>query len=496
MKEETSRAITVQVVLATTGRRRLLTVRHRGTASIPSLSLPLPGPGGSSPAKVLVSDVMSSVLHSWAAGSEGGRASTTDTASERPYVELFDYAALRPLQATEGINPGQCLLLFTPAALSGALEELLAGKGAADATNPQAAEEERWAGLRQAILALDVPLQLHRESMDKEMEACTLKVRGTEVQFSAAKEGIADALGRAERVKVFYDDDVSLVELVDVEAISLIVCQGEEKLSEAAQLLEDARAMVPDIMSEIAKEEQAARDLLGTRAWGCAPASGVEDMCESAVAVLMREVERKTCAVRRVLTAIRKVMRLLQRCDHYCDAVLIHVVQRHRNLCDLPEGMEAARELVGRRIVLRRAIRRLLLPLQGERDSIEDAVSAFSQRWATCVPESIFKAVCNPLPPLLPAEDQLAQEMDRHLVDVERDVTEDLLGSIGSTPIVHSLDQRLQGMESKLQQCMAELECTRQENKQLKAALATALKRTEVHGAVAQAEGGQHKGMP
>ncbi|KEG12829.1 hypothetical protein DQ04_01401130 [Trypanosoma grayi] len=461
--------IVVQLVIASTGFRVSLVVKQAKSPSLlASSSLASSSQGNVvTTTKIFVSDV---VLGVQSRGSSPQGVSGTE-GSKQSYVEVFDYATLRPLLANEAVTDGQKLLLFTPPVLSDTLMEHLASLGPPTHDTPcmSTTEEERWQNLRQAILALRTPLKLHQDVMERELEVCNKQFETTKAEFAMAEKGIYEAMENIKNVKIFYSLETPATEFVDAKYMEAVIQQGGVKLQEAEECLTNARNMAPGIIEAIRSEAQVAEGLEGTSAWKTFSASTTEGSNETAVSVLMKEVERKVQVVRLLVSKITLATKRLQKCRHYCQAVVYHVVQQHKKLCRLPEGLEAAQGVVKRRIILRRAIRRLLVPLEALHSETEEIIHQFAEKWSQWLPDGLFRAVSSPLPPLYPLDDALAQGEDHLFVDIEDDETEGLLATIGSVSSAEVANIR--AMEREMEKNMELVKALQEENAKLKDAL-------------------------
>nr|CCC94045.1 unnamed protein product [Trypanosoma congolense IL3000] len=445
----------VNIVFAPTGQSFLLEMRREET---PTRTTGLPLQRTSlSPERIFISDVMKRIR-------DYALPSATDAiplVGDRRFVECFDYGTLQPLRAHDPVSEGQKLLLFASPHLSNVLTERLSGLRPwpqDEGSKLPVTGEERWANLRQACLALDVPPLLHRNQMEQEMNRCTEKVKDTAKRFQAAKEGIEEALESIKDINIFRGFDSPLMSFVDANGMRMAAVQGEVKLCEAAKCIDDARAMAPEVIRAIVRESQITECVQASESWRTFSTPDEHAGDSSVVAVLMQEVGRKLVAVRSILTKIGKITRQQSKCRRYCEAVLHHVVHRQRILCQLPQGVEAAERLLERRITLRRAIRRLILPLEAEHRSLERDIQYFLGKWRDCLPDDLFGAVTTPLPALYPPEDTVAHDMDRYFLDVGKDEAEELLQSIsmapGTSPIASSaVEAELRDVEDEVQRC-------------------------------------------
>ncbi|CBH16149.1 hypothetical protein, conserved [Trypanosoma brucei gambiense DAL972] len=460
-------AITVQLVLASTGHSLPMTVYQEETT--PHTTCQLSSIPVLRSQKVFVSDLVLLIRNCRSA-------SMTDchpSSEGWKYIECFDYTSLRPLRPNEAIAEKQKLLVFTPLLLSEALlEQYSSTKEHSHRTKSKVdMEEERWLNLKQAIAALAVLLKLHQEQMERQMDLCVKKVNETAPRFHAAKEGISHALEKIKDIKVFNDPDFSLIALVDASEIETAVEQGEVKLQRALRYLKEAQTMAPSVLDAISKEVELGNSIQTTSAWHSYKTTEQADGC-SAVSALMLEVKRRVDAVRMILTDITKIGRKQSACSRYCDAVHCHVVQKESNLHQLPKGLEVAQRLMERRIVMRRAIHRLLAPLEDEHRSLQQHLRQFAGDWGDCLPKDLFGAVAAPLPPLYPVDDDVAQKMDRHFFDLEKDATEEFLLSVGAASVGPSepcaaLERRLREVEGELRLCRAALKATSREKNKL-----------------------------
>ncbi|RNF22471.1 RNA helicase [Trypanosoma conorhini] len=466
-------SITVQLVFAPTGCQFPVEVKHQRSSPVfTSSSLASSSPGSfSQSSKIFVSDIVSCVYSCQVAPLRN----TETERSGKIYVEVFDYATLRPLLTNETVVDGQKLLLFVPTIVADLLaEQLLHQRGHAvvGSQSIHTDEEERWKNLRQAILALNAPLKLHQELMVKEMGSCVQLLEATTAQLNAAKENIPRVLGELKDIKLFYDPEVPLATLAERKHLDAAVQKGEARLREAAKMLESVQAMAPAVMEASNAEAKLSEEVEKTSAWKKCSPTFVDGREESSLTVLMYEVDRKVQVVLGIVEEIAKLTKKLQRCRHYASAVLDLVVERHKKLCLLPEGMEAAKEVVHRRIILRRAIRRVLVPLEVEYHATERIIHKFAEKWSQWLPDNLYRAVSTPLPPLYPPDDFIANDMDRLFLDVEDDETEKLLAAIDATSSPqgrgsHTAEMRLREMEEKLQQCSAALKKAQKEKEEV-----------------------------
>ncbi|KAF8288028.1 hypothetical protein TcBrA4_0014450 [Trypanosoma cruzi] len=470
-------SITVQLVFAPTGCQFPVEVKHSRTSPVlTSSSLASSSQWGvAHSSKIFVSDIVSCV-HSCRltplrnADTEG---------NVKIFVELFDYDTLRPLLTNEPVLEGQKLLLFVPTIVADSLAEHLLHQWRLTAADNQILhtdEEERWKNLRQAVLALNIPLKLHQDLMEKELKTSIQLLEITNSQLNDAKENVPRVLESMKEVKLFYDPEVPLTSLAERSHLDAAVQMGESKLREAAKILDSAQSMAPAVMEAIKAEAQASNDVEKTSAWKMFFPSIKDGREESSVTALMYEVDRKVQVVRSIVEEVAKITKRLKRCQHYASAVLGHVVEPHKKLCLLPEGMEAAREVVHRRIILRRAIRRVLVPLEVEYHATERIIHKFAEKWSQWLPDSLYRGVSTPLPPLYPPDDFIAKDMDHLFLDIEDDETEKLLAAIdamsSSAPQESQVtEKRLQQMEAKLQRCKAVLESAQKEKAELEEAL-------------------------
>ncbi|ORC90420.1 uncharacterized protein TM35_000082180 [Trypanosoma theileri] len=477
-------SVVVQLVVALTGLRFFFEVRHQKSPSLlasSSVSL-LSQTNITTSTNVFVSDIMA-YIHNFRFSPVGNSNSVSVGSidgNKKSYVELFDYNSLQPLYPNDIVEDRQKLLLFAPPAFSELISEQLShrcrpAEGESQGTSIE--DEERWQNLRQAISALQVPLTLHQQIMEREMEACAELLTNTEEQFVLSKENIHAALERAESIKLFYRPDTHATELIDRRHLHIALQQGEVKLKEAAKSLESARAMAPTVVEAIKAEIQVVSDLEKMPAWQSYTTAAADKNDESSIIQLMQEVVRKVQVVRTIISDIALITKRQQKCRHYCAAIVDHVIQHHKRLVLLPEGLEAAREVLHRRIILRRAARRLLVPLEAEHRATEMCIHQFAEKWGQWLPESLFKAVASPLPPLYPQDDTIAQEMDSLFVDLQEDATEELLAAIGTVSSSsdnmeqYMLQQRLAEVERELQRCKALLEVAAVEKAELMCAL-------------------------
>ncbi|RNF12909.1 RNA helicase [Trypanosoma rangeli] len=466
-------SITVQLVFAPTGCQFPVEVKHpRSSPVFTSSSLASSSPGSfSQSSKIFVSDIVSCVNSCKVASPLSG-----DTERNvKIYVELFDYTTLRPLLTNEPVVDGQKLLLFVPALVADSLAEQLLHQWGQTAPGDQGIhtdEKERWKNLRQAILALNAPQKLHQELMEKEMEDCVQLLEFATTQLNAAKENIPHVLAGMKDMRLFYDPEVPLTSLAERKHLDAAVRTGEKKLQEAATLLESVQAMVPAVIEAINAEAQVSENVEKTPAWKTFLPSTMDGREEVAVTTLMYEVDRKVQVVLGIVENIVKLTKQLKRCRHYASAVLNHVVEQHNKLCLLPQGMEAAKEVVHRRIILRRAIRRMLVPLEVEYHATERIIHKFTENWSQLLPDNLYRAVSTPLPPLYPPDDFIANDMDRLFLDVEDDETERLLNAINASSSSKGqcnqmTERSLKEAEEKLQRCETVLENAQKENTEL-----------------------------
>ncbi|KAH9578039.1 hypothetical protein LSM04_003284 [Trypanosoma melophagium] len=472
--------ISVQLVVALTGLRFFFEVRHQKSPPLlASLSVSLLSQTNiPTSTNVFVSDVMA-CIYNFRFSPVGSSSVGSGEGNKKSYLELFDYDSLQPLYPNEVVGDGQKLLLFAQPALSESISEQLLNRprAAVEGIQGNATEdEERWQNLRQAILALQVPLRLHQQIMEREMEACAELLESTAEQFGLSKDNIHAALERAGSIKLFYRPDTLATDLVDKRHLNIALQQGEVKLREAAKSLESARAMAPTVMEAIKAETQVVSDLEKLPAWQSYTTAAADKNDEPPIIQLMQEVVRKVQVVRGIISDIAVITKRQQKCRHYCAAIVDHVIQHHKRLVLLPDGIEAARAVLHRRIVLRRAARRLLVPLEAEHRATEATIHQFAEKWGQWLPESLFKAVASPLPPLYPQDDAIAQEMDSLFVDLQEDATEELLAAIGTASSSENMEQymlkqRLAEVERELQRCKALLEVAAVEKAELMCAL-------------------------
>lgn len=474
--------IVVQLVFAATGRRFPLEVAKHQQSSSPlffeSSSLVSSSQLNCTvPTKYFVLDVVSCVE---SCGSELFNNATL-WKDKQSYVEFFDYNTLKPLLSNEPVVDGQRLLLFTPSFLSDALEKILFSqwrKAAGDTCCLQTDEEECWRNLRQAILALEVPLSLHQKVMEKEISNCFEQFNSTTSQLAFVREGVNDSLEKIKNLNLFYSPDTPVTSIVDVKTFLTAIQQGDTKLLEVGKILNEVQSLVPAVLEAIKEEEQVANEFKNTSAWNyfSPSTSSIDTSDTSFVSTLMTEVKRKVDLVRNILCNIAKITKQTQKCRHYCHAIVGHVVLRHKKLCLLPEGLEAAKEVLIRRVILRRAIRRLLAPLETEYRAVEAKIHQFSEKWNQWLPGGFFKSVSSPLPDFYPPDDEIAREMDRYFVDVNRDETEELLTAIGvgtasSTERERAMEKRLAELEAELQRNKTALEVSEKKKEELENAL-------------------------
>ncbi|KPI88986.1 hypothetical protein ABL78_1870 [Leptomonas seymouri] len=407
-----------------------------------------------------------------------------------PLLEFFNYETLSPLDGTAVLADEDVLLVWCDAQISVELVEALqlewleaysgihkphhAARPLTTFTPTSATEmavcttEERLRNVAHARLALCKTVPLHMHLLEEEFAECKaalakqrkhlldLKLSAdTFASFNATAsttdEGAAasavfsaSTAGVADRFPLLAELEPSLTSTLSPDAVNFHSTSNESSLLMCGSQLASKQTVVMRISKQLSKlqqlsleeEEKQKRFATGehARALQLFLGSAEQDRgtAEAIVQRYQAEMLRQLKCVRFLVAHVTLLRNLVKKARREMAAIDL-VLNRLSSSLELPRLLEQAEVLLRRRVVLRRAARRMQLLLQEtEYSNLQRDLHDFSQRREVqdVLSPKVWWYLRAPLPSILPAEDVVATLLDHALIDRNVDEAQELVERI------------------------------------------------------------------
>lgn len=386
----------------------------------------------------------------------GARPSAVIAENRLPPLEFADYDTQAPLLPSAVLTEGQRVVVYCGLSVATQLVEQLQLRWLEDecATGTPTADQraallvcskaEQRIHLKRAIEALNGPTTMHFELMVREKKELEDVLTTVTQQLASAEATFAATARTSQEALHFFGEPVftttaGAATASQTVATSFEVCR--KQLKDVAAVLAEAAKASQRAAEQLAVEHRNTQAFASLPVWRQTPSmttsdDGPEEMESTDYTVLnlfQAEVQRKLDAVRMIIAFITKARRLMKQGKGMTSVVEL-MVNRLSEMEARPAALKQAEALITRRVVLQRAVRRVLLPLQQVRTELDADTQAFlHSKLAASLPEQVKRLLTCPVPAVSVVADPVVGTVEPHIpINLNVDEVEELLEAVGA----------------------------------------------------------------